>query len=345
MRVHQCGQPGTPDRKQWDRFVAASPQGHLLQTWNWGELKAAFGWRALRLAVERDGALVAGAQVLFRRLGPLSVAYVPKGPTLLEDDDEAAEALWEAVHRASRARRAIYLKVEPEWHDEDEERHAWLRRHGFAPGADCIQPRRTIIVDLTADEEGILSRMKSKWRYNVRLAERKGVVVRRVDAEGLDTFHELMRVTGQRDGFAIHTRDYFRRALELFAPDGRAALFLAHVDDEPLAGLMAFAFNGQSWYLYGASSNERRETMPNHRLQWHAMLWAKAAGCRQYDLWGIPDVDAGSQDLGGVGRFKEGFGGEVVRYVGAYDYVYSPLLTRASSLAMGWRRSLAARPG
>lgn len=314
----------------WDRFVESDPRGHLLQTWAWGELKGAFGWYPWRVAVEQDGALIAGAQVLYRRLGPLSLAYVPKGPVLLTQEEAAISLLWRGIRAHARRFNAIALKVEPEWRDEDAGAHAWLRAHGFHPSANTIQPRRTVIVDLTPDEEEILGRMKPKWRYNIRLSFRKGVEVKSKGAEALGIFYELMRITGERDGFAIHSRAYYEKAFALFAPMGRVNLLVAYYEEQPLAALMPFAFNKQAWYMYGASSNAHRERMPNHQLQWCAMRWAKEQGCTQYDLWGIADVDpqAPTADLEGLQRFKEGFGGEVVRYVGAYDQPYYPLLHR-----------------
>ena len=183
--------------------------------------------------------------------------------------------------------------------------------------------------------------MKAKWRYNVRLSKRKGIVVRGAGAEGLDAFYALMRVTGERDTFGIHSKAYYRRALELFAPQGRVHLFLAEYEGTPVAGLMAYAFNRQAWYFYGASSNAHRQRMPNHGLQWRAMQWAKEKGCARYDLWGIPDADEDPEtaDLAGVQRFKEGFGGEIVRYVGAYDYAYHPRLYRLLERVWALRRT------
>lgn len=318
----------TPDT--WDALIARDPCGHLLQTWAWGELKAGFGWSPLRLAVEQDGALVAGAQVLYRRAGPFTIGYIPKGPALATADEAAVDALWQALHRVSRRRRALLLKVEPEWRDQEPGRHEALRARGLSPSPTTVQPRHTVIVDLRADEDALLARMKPKWRYNVRLAVRKGITVRAAGLEGLDAFYDLMTVTGERDAFGIHSRDYYRRAIEVFAPHQRVQLFLAEYEGTPVAGLVAYAFNGQAWYFYGASSNAHRERMPNHALQWRAMQWAKAKGCTQYDLWGIPDTheDPETAPLAGVQRFKEGFGGELVRYVGAYDYLYHPRLYR-----------------
>lgn len=323
----------------WDTMVAGDPGGHLLQTWAWGDLKARFGWEALRLAVMRDGSAVAGLQVLYRRLGPISMAYVPKGPVLLDDDPAVAQALWEGVEAASRRRRALWLTLEPEWRDGDQSRQAQLALWGFSAGGQPIQPRRTVIVDLQADEEAILGRMKSKWRYNVRLSGRKGIVVRQGGAEDVATFHTLLRTTGERDAFGVHSLAYYQAAYELFICDGRVALLLAEFEDAPVAGLMAYQFNGQSWYMYGASANRERSRMPNHGLQWQAMRWAKGCGCRQYDLWGITDQEggAGSRALSGVERFKLGFGGEVVRYLGAYDRPYRPALYRLAKRALAWR--------
>ncbi len=335
-------QRGFPSAEVWDAFVAADPRGHLLQTFAWGELKGAFGWVPTRVAVARDGALVAGAQVLYRRLGPCTVGYIPKGPVFLEEEGMIVERLWQGIHRLSRRMRAISLKVEPPWREEEEAERRWLLGAGFAPSAERIQPRRTIFVDLRPSEEEILARMKPKWRYNIRLSMRKGVTVRQGGAKDLPTFYRLMRLTGQRDGFAIHSAAYYERAWALFAPQGRARLFLAEYEGETLAALLAYAFNGQAIYMYGASSDAYREYMPNHQLQWRAMQWAKASGCHTYDLWGITDRGDPAESLSGVERFKAGFGGEIVSFAGAYDRDDMPPLAWALRRAWAWRR---ARPG
>jgi len=343
LRVLESTADGALSALSWDAMVAQDSRGHLLQTWAWGDLKSAFGWTAVRTAVERDGSLVAGAQALYRRMGPFSVAYVPKGPVLLDDDPTVADELCQALRAQARRRWGAWIMFEPEWYDQEADRKAWLTSRGFEPTDLCVQPRRTIVVDLTPSEDELLAAMKPKWRYNVRLSKRRGVEVKQVGAEDLDTFYKLMRITGERDSFGIHTKSYYRTALELFLPQTRAALFVATYQGKPLAALMPFAFNGQAWYMYGASSNEHRELMPNHQLQWHAMLWAKSLGCTTYDLWGIPDseTDDGKNgnraNLSGVGRFKAGFGGKVVRYIGAYVDVLNRPIYRLAMLAQRHR--------
>lgn len=344
MRVHWPGDVDFPSPDAWDEFVAASPRGHLLQSWAWGDLKDRFGWRPLRLAVSEGSRIVAAAQSLLRRLPYRSLAYVPRGPVFSDSDGRAGEVLLQALHKAARRSGAIALKVEPPWPD-GAEAAAWWAGRRFRPTSQTIQPRRTIIVDLRPDEEAILAQMKPKWRYNVRLAARRDVAVRQGTAADLPAFYGLMQETGARDGFAIHSPAYYEAAYTLFGPARHGALFMAEYDGQLLGALMAFAFGPLAIYMYGASSNRERQRMPNHLLQWEAMRWAKARGCTEYDLWGIPDLapDSPSAALGGVERFKAGFGGEAVRYAGAYDYVYSPLVYRAFNWMWSRRRAAARR--
>ncbi len=344
MRVHWPGDPDFPSPAAWDDFVASHPHGHLLQSWAWGELKGRFGWRPLRVAVSDGGRIVGAGQALVRKLPYRSLAYVPRGPVLAAADGPAGDILLQALHKAARRCGAIALKVEPPWLD-DVEAAAWWAARRFRPTPQTIQPRRTIVIDLRPGEEAILAQMKPKWRYNVRLAARKEVTVRLGTAADLPTFYALMQETGERDGFAVHSPAYYEAAYALFSPAGRVALLLAEHQGQVLGGLMAFAFGQQAIYMYGASSNRERQRMPNHLLQWEAMRWAKAQGCTSYDLWGIPDLapDSPSAALGGVERFKAGFGGQAVRYAGAFDYVYSPLVYRAFDWLWSRRRAAARR--
>ena len=345
MRVHWPGEPDFPSPEAWDEFVAGRPEGQLLQSWAWGDFKGRFGWRPLRLAISEQGRLVAAAQLLVRRLPFRSLAYVPRGPLFDPEDEDLSRALLAALHRVARHSGAIALKVEPPWLDSAAGA-AWWAAHGFRASPQTIQPRHTIIVDLRPDEEAILAQMKPKWRYNVRLASRKEIVVRRGStSEDLAAFYDLMGETGHRDGFAVHTPAYYEAALRLFEREGQVALLLADYAGQPVAGLMAFAFGAQAIYMYGASSERERSRMPNHLLPWEAMRWAKARGCTGYDLWGIPDIDPGSPSAGlaGVERFKAGFGGRPTRYVGAFDHVYSPLVYWAFNLLWSRRRAAARR--
>ncbi len=331
-----------PDARQWNDFVRARG-GHILQSIAWAELKSHFGWSAQRLVLAREEAFVAGAQILFRKL-PLGLvfAYIPRGPVADPQDRNTFATVRDAACAAARARGAFMLKIE--LNTPTPIPPLSLTGEGFRAGVP-IQPRTTIHVDLTRDLDTILARMKPKWRYNIRLAARKGVTVRAGSANDIATFYRLLQVTGERDAFAIHSEAYYRAACDAFTAQDSAQLFVAEYAGEPLAVIFVTAFGDEAIYLYGASGNAHRERMPNHALHWHAMQWAKARGCTRYDLWGIADT-AWAEAPGdtdklphGLYQFKQGFGGEVVRYAGAYDAVFSRwryiLYTRALAVKRG----------
>ncbi|HTX79311.1 MAG TPA: peptidoglycan bridge formation glycyltransferase FemA/FemB family protein [Longilinea sp.] len=308
----------------WETTYRQYPDAHILQSPAWGELKSAFGWKPVRVASDK-----AAAQVLFRQL-PLgmSLAYVPKGPL-----GENWQDLWPQIDAVCRARKAVFLKVEPDvWDAESKTIQDYFP--GFIPSKP-IQPWRTVLVSLEGGEEGWLRVMKQKTRYNIHLAERKEVVVRPTD--DLEVFHQLMKTTGERDRFGVHSKAYYQKAFDLFSARNECVILLAEYQNTPLGALMVFAHGGHAWYMYGASNDIERNRMPTYLLQWEAMRWAAAHGCKLYDLWGVPDCDEEeleasferrSDGLWGVYRFKRGFGGKLTRSVGAWDKVYNPLLYR-----------------
>jgi lipid II:glycine glycyltransferase (peptidoglycan interpeptide bridge formation enzyme) len=210
---------------------------------------------------------------------------------------------------------------------------AAIQLPGFVESDLTVQPPRTIIIDLQRSEEDILMGMKSKTRYNIRLAKRKDVIVTRSD--DVEGFHRMMLTTGERDEFGIHSLGYYQRAFKCFAPQGACVLLIAEFHGQPLAGLMAFAHGDTAWYFYGASTDKERNRMPTYLLQWEAMRWAKSKGCQVYDLWGVPDYPETeleesfldrSDGLWGVYRFKRGFGGQIQRTIGTWDRIYQPLI-------------------
>lgn len=311
---------------EWNDFLTKFPNAHLLQMGEWGELKKDFGWNPVRFILDGE----VGAQILFRRLPlGLTLGYMPKpvdGGQWTVDSDK----FWHEVDLICKKNRAVFLKVEPDiWDDESPDTwHVTLRTSPHN-----IQPPRTVIVSIKEDEEQILARMKPKCRYNIRLAEKKGVTVRTWD--DIVSFHEMMTVTGGRDKFGVHSKEYYQRAYDLFHPKGMCELLLAEYEGKPLASLMVFVNGKRAWYVYGASNNEERNRMPTYLIQWEAIRWAKARGCEEYDLWGVPDeneetleaqFEKRSDGLWGVYRFKRGFGGEVKRAAQALDRVYNPLL-------------------
>jgi len=335
---------GEDRQDEWNDFVAASEYGTVLQSYQWGQLKAGSGWEALPVAVIDDRKIQACALVLKRQL-PLighSLFYAPRGPVVDLSDDEALSRLLGVIGSLAREHRAVALKIDPPIPAERTDAVEALRRRGFRPveydehSLGGIQPRWVMKTDLRPEPEKLLGSFKSKWRYNIRLAERKGVVVRR-DCSRLDlaSFYELLRVTGQRDGFTVRSAEYFERLYDLLMPAGLAKLFAAEYEGEMIAAAILLKMGRQATYVYGASSNEHRNRMPNHLLQWEMMTWARAQGCTVYDLRGVAREVDGEPigPLGGLNRFKRGFAAKYMEYVGEWDLVFSPTWYRVYCLA------------
>ncbi len=336
VQVAECKEPA-----RWDAGVLALPQPHVLQSWSWGDTKAQTGWRANRLLwTGRSGENGAAAAMLVRRLHPrlpVAVAYIPKGPLLDWSDAPLVEAVLAGVEAAARRTGAFFVKIDPDVRSDTPEGQAVsavLARRGWRPSAEQIQFRNTMISDLAPDEDALLAAMKPKWRYNIRLAERRGVTVRDGAAADLPAFYAMYRETGERDGFLVRPFEYYRAIWERFLAEGLAHVLLAEVAGAAIAGLILFRFGRTAWYFYGASTAQARDLMPNHALQWAAMRWAKAAGCTHYDWWGAPDVLDESDPMWGVYRFKQGFGGEFVPHIGAWDYPTNRPLYWAYTVAM-----------
>ena len=142
----------------------------------------------------------------------------------------------------------------------------------------------------------------------------------------IDTFYRLYQTTSERDQFFIHNKAHYEDVLHLFGKGDRAALLLAEFEGKAIAGIIVLRFGCWSWYMYGASSNEYRNLMPNHLLQWTGIQWAKAHGCWYYNFRGIPDILEEGQELWGVYVFKQGFGGYPMRALETHDLVYQPFV-------------------
>jgi lipid II:glycine glycyltransferase (peptidoglycan interpeptide bridge formation enzyme) len=309
--------------------------GHLLQSWQWGEFKSRHGWTPDRVMVEGPDGL-GMAQILYRAKGPISIGYVPRGPLITGDVEKVWPRLRQEIDASARSHRAIAVIIET---DAPLGLAGTYRDAGLVAGPAHLQPGRTVKIPLL-DDEMILKGMHQKTRYNVRLAQRRGVTVRQctmTDAD-IDAFYTLLSDTSGRNEFGIHSKAYYRDFLKAFGPQAR--LLFAESDGHVGAAIIAAAFGNEAIYMYGASSTQHRAHGAAFYLQFEAMRWARAQGCTTYDLWGIPEIDpdtttdesstaiAGTKgdDWRGLFRFKTGFGGEVVSYPPTLERRYVPIL-------------------
>ena len=306
----------------WAELFGSATGHSFLQRWEWGEIKRRNGWQPLRIGAFNGQSLVAGVQILIQRHRPLSflpavgIAYVPRGP-VGRVESGVAEALVAAAVDGARRSGASLLRVEPAAANA-----GWvcpaLLQAGFGVSDQHVQIRHSAYIDLGKSESEILAGFKSKTRYNTRLAGRRGVVVRRGGEKDLSSFFELTVETGRRDGFAIHDREYYEAVYKAFGPED-SALFVADYEGHDLAALLAIKTGREAVYVYGASTSRERRRMASYAVQWEAMRWARAHGCRRYDLWGMADPENARDPMVGVSRFKNGYNPVPIEHPGTFD--------------------------
>ncbi len=253
----------------------------------------------------------------------------------------------------AKRERAIFIKIDPEvvknWGIDDEnpasvgtEFTKELLQRGWRFSDDQIQFRNTVELDLTRTEEDLLASMHSKTRYNIRLAGRKGITIRHGTPDDFPIIAEMYRETAVRDNFGIRPLAYYLDAWNSFYAAGMAQPLLAEFEGKPIAAVVLIRLGERTIYMYGASTNQERRRMPNYLLQWEAIRWAKAQGCTIYDFWGAPNEFVETDSMWGVWRFKKGFNGQVVRHIGAWDYVERPfqywLYTQVMPKYLAWLR-------
>jgi peptidoglycan pentaglycine glycine transferase (the first glycine) len=335
---------------EWNTLIGMLPGAHLLQTWEWGQVKATQGWEPMWLVWESEtgkqktvaaAVMVLKKQVIRRGFAArLCILYAPKGPMMDWSNAALRKLVIDDMQAWAKKQGAIFLKVDPDvWTgtgvpgNEDarfdevgQNVESELKRRRWLFSSEQIQFRNTVVIDLTRSEDEMLAGMKQKTRYNVRLAEKKGVTVRAGTLSDLPALYSMYAETSVRDDFVIRDEAYYRTVWEMFMqPPANpfqpiAEPLIAEVDGEAVAAIFVFYFARCAYYLYGMSREAQREKMPNYLLQWEAMKRARARGCNAYDLWGAPDEFNEQDPLWGVFRFKEGLGGQVIRTLGAWDY-------------------------
>jgi lipid II:glycine glycyltransferase (peptidoglycan interpeptide bridge formation enzyme) len=330
----------------------------FLQSDFWGRFKARFGWKAFAFSVTwstgPDTQNAPPLLVLCRRLGPgVSFAYVPWGPEppggMAAGFAPIRAAALEGLAAGLKALLppdTAFIRFDLPWSGEDfavSRKDPRFFGKALRRAAADVQPPDTVLIDLVPGAEEILARMKSKWRYNIGLAGKKGVSVRRAGPEELPSFYRLYRETARRDGIAIHGIDYYRVLFEEgqrpeYGVDIR--LYLASHENEDIAGIVTLFRKNEAVYLYGASANHKRNLMAPYALQWQAIQDAKAAGCVFYDLYGIPPDEDPAHPMAGLYLFKTGFGGAIVHRPGCWDYVCRPVVTALYRAAEAVRKKL-----
>jgi len=320
-----------PEKELWNDFAANYPTGSVLQSYEWGELKACFGWRPIRLVLEEAGKIVAGAAILKKEIPYInhSLYYAPRGLLVDFTKRDQLHDLLEAIEKEADRDHAISLKIDPEVSAFDAIVTGNLRNAGFIRAAKQIQPRATFIINLDRPLDELLAGFEEKTRYNIRLAEKKNLVLK---TGVLEDFWKLMEETTARDKFHAHPKKYYEKMLEKLAGDEknkmRVKLKVAYFENQPTATAIVGYFGDTATYLHGASSHEYRNLMAPYFLHWEIIKEAKNLGYKFYDFRGIDGAK-----WPGVTRFKKGFGGFEINYPGTFDLPINKLWYTIYNLA------------
>lgn len=325
----------------FNQYVASHPKGDLLQTTYWGQLKSTSGWRYFPLAVLAQNKIEASALILIKELPYTNrtIAYSPRGP--LFSSREALEKLWQGGRDFALEQKAVVWKLDPPFSKVDSVWAETTTNNGLIlqdTGLDFagVQPKFVMILDLKPPLKTILNNMKSKTRYNIRYAERKGVrVFIAKEKKQMGVFYTILQETAERDGFTIRPLSYFEALWDTLVQSKNAQVFLTYHEGTPLGGAILFRLGKRAWYVYGASTNENRNLQAASLIQWEMIKWAKSQGCLTYDFRGVSGDLNPDHPLYGLYRFKDGFGAQLVEYVGEYDL---PLSKGGYAV---WNKSLA----
>ena len=306
-------------KEEWDQFVIEN-NGSFLQSWSWGEFQESLGRQIWRLETEGLKAL------LIKHNLPLgkSYLYCPRGPVGEVSKDKFQRFLVE-VKKIAKQEKNIFFKIEPD--NRDCPLDTVLKGQSLSKSTREIQPTKTLILDITKPEEELLSRIHPKTRYNIRLAQKKGVTVEQ-SSEKIDDFLRLSKETAKRDKFHLHPQEYYQKMLEVLGSKGMVKLFLAKYQNQIIAANLVCFFSQTATYLHGAADYNFRQLMAPHLLQWQAICQAKSQGLKYYDFRGIDE-----EKWPGVTRFKKGFTGQEISYPGSFDLIFQPIWYRVYYLA------------
>ncbi len=330
--------------QEFDSFLRSHPKGHMMQSSSWGKVKKEWEWRGF-ISRDADGNIKGVCGVLLRQVPKipfkLMYAYAPRGPVCDLDDKETVKELLTAVKDYCIKSKAFTLKIDTDTLASNTEYINFLKELGFkfkdpSAGFDTTQARYIFRLDVgDKTEEEVMAGFHPKTRYNTRLASRKGVTVEIKGKEACEEFHELMLVTGERDNFATRGTEYFERIMDAFGDDAR--IYLAKYEDKTIAGALNVVCGDKEWYVYGASSNEYRNVMPNYLVQWEMIKWAIERGCKYYDFrGGYPDE---SNPLHGIFKFKKGFCNDYMELMGEADLVINKFGFHAANAAQKFIKS------
>ena len=319
-------------KKEYKKFLEENERCNFQQSLEWAEIKKPNWKPEVILAEDQDKNIIGSLCVWIRKM-PIfgNIMYAPRGPVCDIHDISVMKQLTDGAKELAKKYNAIGLRIEPDIEKDDQAFRDIVTNLGYKIKDDAkdfkdeIQPRFVFRLDIKdKTEEEIMAGFHQKWRYNIRLAGRKGVTVKEGTREDLKDFHKIMIETGNRDGFITRPLSYFEKMYDNMVPGGHMKILMAYYDGKPISGVIPIFYGNKTWYLYGASSNEHRNLMPNYLLQWEMIKMAIARHDDIYDFRGVSGVVDENHPQYGLYRFKKGFGATFTEFVGEVYIPFKP---------------------
>jgi len=323
---------GQDEKSRWNEFISSQATGHIFQSYEWGSLRAKYGWIPLRLAVEENGRIKAAALVLERKIPVLgqTIFYSPRGPVLDYEDTATFDFLLGEIHKLALRQRAIFWEIDPDLPVQSVRARAALEKKGFLGGltkygiVGLTLPKRVFRLPLeNRSEEELFSGLSHKHRQYIRRVQKLGVkIIQENTLDGLSQAYDVLKETGSRKRFVVHSLEYLRSLYEEFSPVEGIKIFLAKHENTVAAGLILLRFGRKCWAMYAGSSVESPDLRASYLVHWEAIRWARKEDCLWFDFRGADSPDP-RHPLHGIYMFKKGFNPEFVEFVGENYLVYS----------------------
>lgn len=331
--------------QEYETFVKAHENGTFTQSSHWHEIKKGWG-HAILVVRNEQHQITAGVAILTKKVPGLNFVfmYAPRGPVLDYQDEESFAKLVQGIKEYARQVHGFAFKMDPMVMADNQQFIDMAKKYGFSYDPDMgdhqtIQRRCNYMLQLSGQtQEQLLQSFHQKWRYNIRLAQRKGVTCKICTKESLGDFYGIYKTTAVRDGFTPRPEGYFHHFLDAFGENVR--LYICYYEGNPISGAITTNFAGKTCYVYGASDNAYRNVMPNHLMQWEMIKWALETGCTIYDFQGIPMDLSGNDHMHGVYLFKKGFNGEVVLFTSEFDMIFNGAINQFVNFSEKFRTTL-----
>ena len=318
-------------KNKFDQFVENHSLGNIHQTWDWGEFQIKSGWRDKMWTLALEDKEIHASALLIRQRLPMGKCwlYCPRGPLVDYSNEIAVGLIFDKIAEIAKAENAVFVRFDPPLPEAPRFPKSHTAHAQY-------QPQNTLIIDLQPSTESILKQMKSKGRYNIKVAQKHNVKI--TQSKDLKKFHKLLSETTARDNFSGHPIEYYQNMLSTLGSK-RAKLYLAEYKNQPVAGVISTYFKDTVTYYFGASSSQNRNTMAPYLLHWQVMQDAKKDGYKNYDLFGIAPENQPKHHWAGVSQFKLKFGGKRINYMPAQEIIYQPFWYQLIKIAKFLRRS------